>query len=454
MHNFILNLLLGYPKIIGSYAVRYSYFSISIFTHGLVLVLLCYFGIYKPAQENHSQRVNSYLQNRAHVADEYQIKSSLKNLAEMESLLAKSIGETELKDDKELAEKVKKVLERQELKSQEPKARLEHAKKMAEDIKDIEQSLRAKDLEKAMSISHQEAIKKVVQADFTETKSPPETNMARVLELMEKKASEALLRRQKQLDREQVGIPISFFDEQNFQFNKKGNGTDGANGSDSGNLYAELSGLQKMRSYVSDKLHHSEFKRNNFVDLWISRIPAVGKKNPEKQMGRVIGENGAFADRIYINSWYVIGPFYDRNKKHPPEYEIDLDAKYLGKSQKFIKWQYVHDGHYPLVPPQADKNGIFYGYTEITLDQEQELWVWIGADDFVSLWLNENALWESDSFNWKFNTLAYAVDKKEWNNWNLTEYKRRVYLKKGVNRFFFKLTNLKDNCFFSLVLTK
>lgn len=446
--------MLGYPRMIGCYAVRHKYFSISLFAHCLVLALLFYFGIYQISQANHSKRVSAYVQNRAQLADEHQIKSSLKSLSEMESLLAKSVSEDELKEDKDLAEKVKKVLERQELKSQEPRARMEHAKQITEDITDIEQALRAKDLERAMSISHEEALKRVVQVDHKETEAPPEKNLARVLELMEKKASQALLRRQQQLDREQIGIPVSFFDEQNFQFNEKGNGMDGANGSDAGNVYADLPNLQKMRSFVSDKLQHSEFKRNEFVDVWLSRMPSVGKKNPEKHMGRVIGEGGVFADRLYINSWYVIGPFYDRNKKHPPEYEIDLDGEYLGKHQKFIKWQYVHDGHYPLVPPQVDKEGIFYGYTEITLAQEQDLWVWTGADDFVSLWLNETALWESDSFNWKFNALAYAADKKEWNNWNLTEYKRKVHFKKGVNRFFFKLTNLKDNCFFSLVLTK
>lgn len=449
MHNFFLYILVGLPKTV----FRYPYLSISALCHLIAIAMLCYFGIYKVSLENHNKRLQSYVQKTHQAEIARQVESGIKNLEQMEMLMAQSIDSETLKNDQVLAELVKKTLNKQQLKSGQVKDRLAQAKQISENITEMEQSLRAQDLERVMSISHEEALKKVVQAEST-NKPPPDTSLVKVVELLEKKAGEALKRREKQLDREQIGIPISFFDEQNFQFNKNGNGMDGANGRDAGNVYAELPKLQKIKSYISSKMQHSEFKKNDYVDVWLSHMPDVGIKNAQKQMGRIIGSEGAFADRIFVNSWYIIGPFNDPHKKYPPEYEIDLDAEYLGKNQKFRKWQYVHDGFYPLVPPQDDKVGIFYGYTEVILEQDQDLWVWIGADDFVSLWLNETALWESNSFNWKFNALAYDNNKTEWNNWNLTEYKRRVHFKKGTNRFFFKLTNIQDNCFFSLILTK
>lgn len=454
MYNFFLNILVGFPRVFFSYVKRHPYFAFSVVFHIFVIAMFCYLNIYNPDAENHSRRVHAYLQSSKRAEAEWNIKSGMKSLEEIEMLMAQSISEAQLKDDKELAELVQKISHKQELKSDEPKDRVEQAKKISDNITGMEQSLRAKDLERAISISHEEALKRVEQSDAIVEKIPPNESLAKVIELLEKKAGEALQRRRQQLEREQLGIPVSFFDEQNFQFNKGGNGMDGANGSDAGNIYAELPNLQKIKSHVSEMLEHVEFKRNGYVDVWLNTMPALGVKTPQKEMGRVIGDGGSFADRLFINSWYVVGPFNDRYKKYPPEYEIDLDAEYLGKNQQFVKWQYVHDGHYPLTPPQADKQGVFYGYTEITLDKEQDLWAWIGADDYVSLWLNGTALWESDSFNWKFNTLAYAKDKTDWSNWNLTEYKRRVHFKKGANKFFFKLTNLQGNTFFSLNLTK
>jgi hypothetical protein len=453
MRNFLLYLLIGFPKSVRGYVIRHPYFSISIFCHLIAIGLLCYCGVYKATVDNHHKRVHAYLQSMNKSDNERRIKSGIESLAEIESFMVQSIDKAELKKNKELVDIVENLPRKQQLKS-EPKERLVQAKKTADNITKIEQSLRAKDLERVMSISHEEALKRVVQADSVTNSDSPDQSIVRVIELLEKKAGEALKRRRQQLEREQLGIPISFFDEQNFQFNKKGNGMDGANGSDSGNVYAEFSRLQKIKSHVSETVEHVEFKRNAFVDVWLNSIPDVGMKNPQKEMGRVIGSEGSFADRIFINSWYVVGPFFDRSKKYPPEYEINLDAEYLGKNQKFVKWQYIHGGSYPLVPPQEDKQGIFYGYTEITTDSEQDLWVWIGADDFASVWLNETALWESDDFNWKFNTLAYSHSKTEWKNWNLTEYKRRAHFKKGVNKFFFKLTNFQEGIFFSLILTK
>lgn len=169
--------------------------------------------------------------------------------------------------------------------------------------------------------------------------------------------------------------------------------------------------------------------------------------------GRILKKGGQYADRVFVNSWYIIGPFA-LSGKHPPEYAVDLEAIYYGKDNITVGWQYVSNSQYPLIPPQVDKAGVFYGYTEIMLDREQDVWVWIGADDFASLELNDKLIWNSDVFNKKFNSLAYAKNSSERSNWNLTEFKRLVHFKAGRNTFKFKLTNSDTTTFFSLVLTK
>lgn len=310
MRNLLIRILVGFPRIILSAVKQHPYLSLSVVIHLMAITTYSYFGIYKIAEENHNKRVQTYLHNSEKAAIERSIKSGLQDLEEMEALMAHSISEEQLKEDKDLAELVKKVSNKQNLKSDQPKDRLEKAKQMANNITTMEQSLRAKDLEKVMSISHDEAVKRVVQADSAEVKTAPDESPAKVIELLEKKAGEALQRREKQLNREQIGIPVSFFDEQNFQFNTRGNGMDGANGSDAGNVYAELPALQKIKSHISDTIEHVEFKRNDYVDVWLTGIPPIDGKNPQKEMGRVIGDSGTFVDRLFINSWYVIGPFF------------------------------------------------------------------------------------------------------------------------------------------------
>jgi len=107
-----------------------------------------------------------------------------------------------------------------------------------------------------------------------------------------------------------------------------------------------------------------------------------------------------------------------------------------------------------LVPPQNDKAGVFFGFTEVIVDHEQDLWVWVGGDDFVSLRLNDNVIWDSGTYNEKFNKLANDKNNGERDKWNLTEYKRLVHFNAGKNTFKFKLTNSDASTFFSLVLTK
>ena len=72
--------------------------------------------------------------------------------------------------------------------------------------------------------------------------------------------------------------------------------------------------------------------------------------------GRVFGPDGIFATRVYLDSWYVIGPFAGRGAHsmetaYPPEGDIDLDGVYPGMEGRVLAWRYASRGFYPFVPP-------------------------------------------------------------------------------------------------------
>jgi hypothetical protein len=109
-------------------------------------------------------------------------------------------------------------------------------------------------------------------------------------------------------------------------------------------------------------------------------IPPVDARTMTKGAGRVLGRGGEFADRVYVNSWYLIGPFEGKhgsglfsNHRYPPEQAVILDAVYAGKGNRRLTWRYVNAASYPLVPPEPDEDAVYYGYTELTLDRERDL---------------------------------------------------------------------------------
>lgn len=120
-----------------------------------------------------------------------------------------------------------------------------------------------------------------------------------------------------------------------------------------------------------------------------------------KDVGRMLGSGGEFANRVYVNSWYLIGPFEGKhgsglfsNYHYPPEDGVVLDAAYPGKDNRVVKWRYLNADSYPLVPPDYAEDAVYYGYTELMLDRERDLTMWIGADDDAQVWLNDEQVWD------------------------------------------------------------
>jgi hypothetical protein len=178
--------------------------------------------------------------------------------------------------------------------------------------------------------------------------------------------------------------------------------------------------------------------------------------------GRTIAASGPSAEWIFIDSWYILGPFdnTDRaniDRKFPPETVVDLNAVYPGKNDIPIRWEFYQsptadvvpplDGWYSVLQKQLGLKGeinrtvlqyiIYYAYSELNFEQECDLWVAVGSDDFSKVWINDQLIWSSG---------------KQSKKWRIDEGMRKVHFKKGVNRILYRIENGKDRTDFSFVI--
>jgi hypothetical protein len=157
---------------------------------------------------------------------------------------------------------------------------------------------------------------------------------------------------------------------------------------------------------------------------------------------------------LYIDTWYVIGPWdlkeYE-SKPLPPETEIDLDAVYTnGKvgnlrrartsRERFqadgtLRWQFHQSDKLFVRPPNETGNAIYYAYTELHFDQDRDILLAIGIDDASKVWINDDIIWNHRVNSWKIGTSL-----------------RKVTFKKGYNTVLIRMENGGPLMDFSLVL--
>jgi hypothetical protein len=191
-------------------------------------------------------------------------------------------------------------------------------------------------------------------------------------------------------------------------------------------------------------------------------VPAVDASALVRGHGRMIGADGEFANRIYVDSWYIIGPFQGLrrgrlrgNPVYPPEKAVLLDAVYFGKDGRLLKWRYVTSPAYPLTPPDAAEDAIYYGYTEVSVDEDCDLQAWFGADDDAQVWFNDRLVWPGGSVNlMRYLNAIWIADGSPLRDYNLTEGQRVLHFNKGRNKVLFKLSNGAQGTHLSFVLTR
>lgn len=350
----------------------------------------------------------------------------------------------------------------------EPERMLEQAREMSRAIDELGRELKAEELARLTARTKEEALAEV------EAEAPAElppgaldsADPAAELAGLEAKARAVLASRAGQLAREQSGVQVT----------GDGNGgDDSGSASGQGSMAGRLppGAMQRTAEDIArfmregtepEREKASRVYKSHGRDIFASAkgsVPGVDAAQMVKGRGRLFGAGGQYANRIYLNSWYMIGPFEGNhsrelfnNPKYPPEDAVLLDAVYYGKDKRLLKWEYVNTARYPLVPDGDAENAVFYGYTEVIMDRERDMLVWIGADDDASVKVNDRLIWKGgDSGKRWFYQSIYVSKNTYQRDYNRTEGQRVVRFRKGRNTVFFKLSNGPTRLFFSMVLT-
>jgi len=206
-----------------------------------------------------------------------------------------------------------------------------------------------------------------------------------------------------------------------------------------------------------DLTGNAEDGRHDFVRY--ASPPRVDAAALHTAAGRVFGRGGTFAERVYLDTWYVIGPFAGKGDEamqtaYPPEDDVDLDAAYPGPEGRTLTWRFTSRGFYPFIPPDVRDDSVYYAWTELRLDEGGDVWLSIAADDDSMMWLDGRLVWIGAPGDKPWYHPPYYLRDELVGSLALSEGRRRVRLDAGVHRLLFKLYNKDDRAFFSVVLSR
>ena len=371
-----------------------------------------------------------------------------------------------------------------------PQAMLKQARELAKSIEQLDQETKAEELARLLKISKEAAREQVADQVTPETPAEPEANkvdpakVAAEVAKLEAEARAALQRRQAQLERQDDNAASAGGETKSAGANTgaggAGQGDKGNTGSGSGKQAGIGNGsgvgdgggggslAQRMAAFANRDIAHPHTSGSyswgggGVFDSSRYDMPQLPAGDNTHGRGRMLGAGGEYAARVYLNTWYVIGPFEGRNGNglfntavYPPEQRVLLDAVYRGKGNRLLKWRYVSSASYPFMPPDIDDAAVYYGYTEVMSDRAQDVTMWVGADDDAKVWVNDKLVWAPGNFaKGPFFSLFYDTSNRMGKDYNISEGTKPVHLNKGRNKFFFKLSNGPDRIFISVVLSK
>jgi len=426
------------------YVERHPFLTASLALHLVMLTVLFKIGSYKFDQATliRDQRlvdVSMHEVWRAEMARHVDAIAAMKklmeqNIAEQTKVHAPPTDANKAIPQKEAAELPKKLS---------PQELLKEAKALAESMQAIERKEKATELAKLLKIPEEEALKKVAAEQVSHSpgkaKGAEKDQVTSEIKAYEKIAENVLNRQLKRKEKQQDGTSVDTGNDGSGG-GKGGGGATNNDGEVEGDGTAASLGGGGYRSYGGYRPMLS--------------IDATGLR---KVAGRVIGADGPYATRIIPDSWYVIGPFPSSGDnsmkiKYPPETLIDLDGVYFGKNHHAVEWRYVQSDQYPIVPPGEPEGAVYYGYTELTFDQDRDMWVALGSDEDSKVWLNDQLVWSSGNADKAWYTRDFRSMKTNLDQWSLTEANRLMHFKKGHNKILFKLYNEYGVLFFSFVI--
>ena len=166
------------------------------------------------------------------------------------------------------------------------------------------------------------------------------------------------------------------------------------------------------------------------------------KIRAEAMPGRRFTDESERAGWLYIDTWYVIGPWENHGRidwdvLHPPEWEVDLARTYTdGKEGRELSWQFTQSNVMRCTPPDEQPDGTYYCYTEAFFDRDRDMLLAIASDDAAKVWVNDILVWQDSGLS----------------SWSLDEGFRKVAFNQGFNRILVRLENGPLECQYSLLL--
>jgi hypothetical protein len=423
------------------------FLALSIVLHLALLAVLYHAAGYRSQQPAAQAQQRARVSAALEAARRTQMKRQVRALETMQRQLAQQTGEgsaaqpaaADLPDD--------------------PQALLQRAQQLAEKIAQTAQKARAAELARLLKTTPEAALAQLQAQARVKPPAPVQPPAVAIAQLEQQARTALEKQQQRQQQREQGALMAARGDASGAGPAAKaaagkptgttaGGSRSGSSSSGSGGGSAGGSGPMSTGSGFSDPRQYSAMVRADAVDAGTLRAGS----------GRVWGPGGALANRIYLNSWYILGPFEGLGPSsltqiYPPERGVDLDAAYEGLGQRVLTWDYQTSAAYPFVPQPRAENSVYFAYTEIRVEAAREVWLEIGADDDSQLWLNDELVWTSGSGNKPWYRQPFYSLHTDIAQLNLVEGRRRVKLLAGRNRLLFKLYNGIDLMFFSVVVS-
>jgi hypothetical protein len=173
------------------------------------------------------------------------------------------------------------------------------------------------------------------------------------------------------------------------------------------------------------------------------RAPSLSEDKVIKEAlpGRKFSRDSKRTGWLYIDTWYVIGPWENKGRLNfdqtfPPETLVDLDAEYIGKKDTKLSWKFHQSDNIRIKPPDEREQSTYYGYTEVYFEEETVMLVAVASDDVAKVWLNGLVIWEDSGLS----------------SWRLDEGFRNVVFKQGFNTILVRIDNGPITCTYSLML--
>ncbi len=158
--------------------------------------------------------------------------------------------------------------------------------------------------------------------------------------------------------------------------------------------------------------------------------------------GRVVAGDGRRQDWMYVDKWYVMGPFENRFRSNLdasflPETVVDLDNVTLGKDDREIGWKFWDCKAQRIEPDWAPRGCIYYGWTEVYMEHAGAYWVALGSDDYGKVWINGKEVWKS------------GIEPKPY---RADEHVAEFEFRQGVNEILFRCENNGGTMGWSMVI--